>query len=148
MKSIKKLTLIACLVLLGALVGANGTAQAAESFQLIVNSGNPVASMDAKDVAKLFIKRVSAWDDGVSADPVDQAPDSAVREAFSETVHGRSVTAVKSYWQKQIFSGRGVPPPELSSDAAVVDFVKKNRGAIGYVSAGADVSGVKVITLK
>lgn len=148
MNTIKKFTLTVCLVLLGSLLGLSGPANAAESFKLIVNSGNPVASMDTKDVAKLFIKRVSTWDDGTSADPVDQAPDSAVREAFSETVHGRSVTAVKSYWQKQIFSGRGVPPPELSSDAAVVDFVKKNRGAIGYVSAGADVSGVKVITLR
>jgi hypothetical protein len=32
------------------------------------------------------------------------------REGFSKEVHGRSVTAIKSFWNQQIFAGRQVPP--------------------------------------
>jgi hypothetical protein len=33
-----------------------------------------------------------------------------------------------------IFSGKAVPPPALDTDAAVVEFVRRNPYAVGYVS--------------
>ena len=78
--------------------------------------------------------------------PVDLSANSPVREAFSLAIHERDVNAVKSYWQRQIFSGRGVPPPEKASDSEVLAFVRANPGAVGYVSSGTAVgSGVKVL---
>ena len=47
-----------------------------------------------------------------------------------------------------IFSGRGVPPPELDSDEAVIRFVLKYPGAIGYVSAGADIGAAKPLHVR
>ena len=46
------------------------------------------------------------------------------------------------------FSGRGVPPPQLDSDEAVLRYVRARRGAIGYVSQAAATSGVKVIGVR
>ena len=80
--------------------------------------------------------------------PVDLKPDSAVRRRFSEHVLNRSVAAVKSYWQQRIFSGRGVPPPELESEQAVLAYVTKHRGAVGYVSTTAEVGNVRVIRIE
>jgi len=71
-----------------------------------------------------------------------------VRRRFSEQVLNRSVTAVRSYWQQIIFSGRDVPPPELGGDAEVLEFVKKHVGAIGYVSGAASTNGAKVIAVR
>ena len=58
------------------------------------------------------------------------------------------MSSVENYWQQQIFSGRGSPPPIKASDQEVLAFVAANPGAIGYVSADADTSAVKTITLK
>ena len=69
-------------------------------------------------------------------------------ESFAQTVHGRSGSAVKSYWQKRLFSGRGVPPPEMGSNAEVVAYVERNPGAIGYVRAGQALRGVKRIDVR
>ena len=81
-------------------------------------------------------------------EPADQAADSSVRSAFSMKVHGKSVGAVKSFWQRQFFSGRATPPPELSSDEEILSFVRSHPGAIGYVDAGVQVgSGVKAVRL-
>jgi hypothetical protein len=38
-----------------------------------------------------------------------------------------------------------VPPPQMKSDREVLDYVKANRGAIGYVSRRAPLKGVKVL---
>ena len=58
---------------------------------------------------------------------------------------GRSVGAVRAYWQHVVFSGRDVPPPQLASDAEVVKYVATHEGAVGYVSGSAPVEGARVV---
>ncbi len=72
---------------------------------------------------------------------------SATREAFSNEVHGRNVGAIRSYWQQAAFSGAGTAPVERSNDAEIIDFVKANAGAVGYISASSEATGVKVISV-
>jgi ABC-type phosphate transport system substrate-binding protein len=128
------------------LVGAP-TLAATPSFRVIVNPSNRQASASRDFLVELFLKKITRFDDGEVVRPVDQRPDSAVRRAFSESVLKRSVLVVKTYWQQRIFSGRGVPPPELDSDAAVVDYVRKHRGGIGYVSGACELGGTKVLAV-
>ncbi len=59
----------------------------------------------------------------------------------------RSVSSIKNYWQRQIFSGKESPPPEVGSDAAVISFIKSHPGGIGYVSSKAPLDSVKVLSL-
>jgi ABC-type phosphate transport system substrate-binding protein len=130
-----------------ALLCAAGTAAAAD-YKVVVNEANGVSSISRGDLAKIFLKKSGKWSDGSKADPVDLVADSPARASFSEDVLGKSVSAIKSYWQRLVFSGRGVPPAEKPSDAEVVAYVKKTPGAVGYVSAGADVAGVKVLDIR
>jgi ABC-type phosphate transport system substrate-binding protein len=118
------------------------------AFRVVVNSDNRASSITQELLASLFLKKVSHWDTGARAQPVDQQPSSAVRQHFSQTVLKRSVAAVRSYWQQRIFSGRGVPPPALDSDQAVISYVRKEKGAVGYVSPNARLDGVKVLAVK
>jgi len=121
----------------------------AASFVVIVNARNPAASTEQQFLADAMLKKASRWADGEAVRPADLRPDSAVRRAFSLSVIKRPVAAVRSYWQQCIFSGRDVPPPELDSDAAMVRYVAKQRGALGYVSATAPLAdGVKVISVR
>ena len=141
MKKLATVTL-ALLLLVSAMPG-----RAAEGFQVIVNPGNPVSSLSRDLVSRIFLKKVAKWDSGLAAAPVDQDGGSAVRAAFSKVVHGKSASAVASYWQQQIFAGREIPPAEKAGDAAVIAFVKNSPGAIGYIS-GAAPSEVKVVVLQ
>ena len=103
-----------------------------------------VSSMaGAGDITGTIIK----WSDGTKVLPVDQSTSSSVRSDFSKSIHGKPVSSIESYWQRRIFSGRGVPPPEKKSDKQVINYVKDNPGAIGYVSSKAKLSGVKVIRI-
>jgi ABC-type phosphate transport system substrate-binding protein len=122
-------------------------AQSDYSFVVVVNATNPTAALPRSAVALLFLKR-AAWSDGQRALPVDLREDSQTRRDFTKLVHQKSIMAIRSYWQQQIFSGREVPPPEKRTDAEVLEFVRANPNAIGYVSAAADLGdGVKILNL-
>ncbi len=117
-------------------------------FQVIVARANPVSSISRAGLSSVFMKRTRTWPDGLPIVPVDQPATSRTRELFSRSVHGKSVAYVTRYWHRLIFSGRGIPPIEMPSDAAVIEFVRANRGAIGYVdrrtAAGDDVRVIAV----
>jgi ABC-type phosphate transport system substrate-binding protein len=112
-------------------------AASAQDFKVIVNASNSVSSLTVDAAAQYFLKKKTTWPGGQPVQPVDLTDESAARRAFTKAVLKKDVAAVKSYWQTQIFSGRAVPPPEKSSDAAVLAYVEANPGAIGYVSAAA-----------
>jgi ABC-type phosphate transport system substrate-binding protein len=131
-----------------ALLAAPRTRASSPSFRLIVNPANAVASVDRKFVADAFLKKTTRWPSGEPIRPVDLGSESSTRRRFSDDVLGRSVAAVKSYWQQMIFSGRAVPPPELESDEEVIRYVAKYPGAVGYISGAGDTAGVRVLVVK
>jgi ABC-type phosphate transport system substrate-binding protein len=122
--------------------------RAEEPYQVVVNAGNSTASLSKEKLAAYFLKKETRWGDGSKVAVVDRAPGAAVRAAFSKSVLGKDVAAVKSYWQRLLFSGKETPPAELDSDREVIDFVAKSPGGIGYVAAGADLpAGVKALRI-
>ena len=123
-------------------------AQSGKSYQLVVNNNNSITSLSKDRVKKIFTKKLTKWDNDSKIKPVDLPKNSTVRSKFTKDVFNKSVSAMKAFWQRQIFSGKGVPPPEKKNNAAVIEYVKNNSGAIGYVSTNADISGVKKVTIK
>ena len=120
----------------------------ANAFMIVVNDHNATTTMSRALVSRYFLKKVSRWDSGAVALPVDLPADSPVRDAFSRHVLSKSVSSIRAYWQQQIFSGRDVPPPEKPDDASVLEFVRANPAAIAYVSSVATLpSGVRVLTV-
>ncbi|HEY0709254.1 MAG TPA: hypothetical protein VGG33_20760 [Polyangia bacterium] len=118
------------------------------AFQIVVHGDHPEDSIDGRFLARAFLKKSTTWPDGSTVRPVDQRMDSRVRQRFSEVVLQRSVVAVRNYWQQLIFTGRAVPPPELDSDDAVIRYVLRYRGAVGYVAGTANVGSAKVLRIR
>jgi hypothetical protein len=130
---------------LGMLVSSRASGETPADFLVVVHPEQPSESAAREFLADAFLKRTTRWRGGEAINPVDLRADSRVRKAFSARVLNRSVAAVRSYWQQRIFSGRGVPPPELDSDEAVVRYVISHPGAVGYVSGGAKLDRARVL---
>jgi ABC-type phosphate transport system substrate-binding protein len=139
--------LIALIVALP-LVTAPPVVAAEPAIIVIVNPENPATSLDRKFVTAVFLKKRTRWGNDATIKPVDLGSGSTVRRQFSEGILGRSVSAVRRYWSQLVFSGRGVPPPELARETDVVAYVLSHAGAIGYVSEHADLKGAKVVQLR
>lgn len=131
------------------LAGGTARAQDANGYQVIVNASNPVAELPRVEVSRWFLKQSTKWPDGKVVVPLDQSTRSEVRAAFSLGVHKQPLPAIESYWQKQIFSGRTVPPFVKVGDAEVMAYVAGNSASIGYVSGNATlIPGVKAVKIK
>jgi ABC-type phosphate transport system substrate-binding protein len=131
-----------------ALLAALAAPASAAAFKVIVNEANASASVSKDELRAIYTGKSTRWANGQKAEPADLVPEAAAREAFSEAVLGKPVSAVQSNWQRLIFSGKGVPPPELANDRDVVTFVRRSAGAVGYVSDAAAVDGVKVVPVR
>jgi ABC-type phosphate transport system substrate-binding protein len=117
----------------------------ADVLRVIAHPRTPASTVDRKFVTDAFLKKRTRWNDDLAIRPVDLGPSSSVRRRFSDDILGRSIEAVRRYWSQQVFSGRGVPPPQVDSEAAVVEYVPTHPGAIGYVTETTDVRGAKVL---
>lgn len=121
---------------------------APSAYVVIIHPDNPMQSLDRRELSDLFLKRVTIWPNDEAVRPIDQLSTSEVRRSFVTDVLKRSVSAVRSYWQQILFSGRGLPPPELESDEAVIEYVLRYRGAVGYVSPHAQLGEAKVLRVE
>jgi TonB family protein len=115
-------------------------------YRIVVNPSNPVSSLSKNEVSKLFLEKTT-WDSGAPAAPVDLLAVSPVREGFSKDVLGLSVDEAVDRIREAARVGGGNPPPAMASDREVLAYVRLKPGAIGYVSLGADITGVKVIAV-
>ncbi len=106
-------------------------------------------SVDRATVRRVFLVRQRFWDDGSPARPVNLDARSGVRDVFSRRVLGGPTGDFSDYWNDLWFHGTS-PPPTLASDQAVLLFVARTRGAIGYVnarSARSPPAGVRVVLI-
>lgn len=117
---------------------------AVAEIAVVVNPAN-ASAIDAAAASRIFLGKMKSFGDGSQAEPVAQAAGSAVTEEFNDKVLKKSASQLKAYWAKLVFTGKGTPPKELSSDAEVIAAVAANPNMIGYVSASAVDGSVKVV---
>lgn len=142
----RAIALATLVVALAAGPGAGG-AQAPDGYKVIVHPASQLSSVSKKELTAVYLKKTTRWSDGTPATPVDLLEGAQARDRFSREVLGKPANAVRAYWNQMIFSGRNVPPAEKVTDAAVLDYVRRTPGAVGYVSADAPTPGVKVVNI-
>ena len=116
-------------------------------IRVIANSRVMVTSVSPEDLKSIFLGTKTSVADGSHVEPV-LLQSGAAHEAFVKQYVGKTATTLVSYYRSLVFTGKGTMPPMLASDAEVVKYVAKTRGAIGYVSGEADTDSVKILEVK
>src|SRR5438093_9299346 len=91
------------------LVAPAALADDATAYKVIVNPQNPADAIGKEQLSQMFLKKLSKWPNGQAVAPAEPAEGSPAREAFCRDVHGKSASALKSYWSRLVFAGREVP---------------------------------------
>jgi len=112
---------------------------------VIVNAANPVQKMTSDEVAALYLARSRTFSTGEFALVFDQPRDSALRQQFFKLVANMAIGQVNTYWSRLMFSGQEMPPQVLPNEQAVIDIVRRNPGAIGYVSTPPKEASVRAV---
>jgi hypothetical protein len=121
------------------------TAHAAE-FKVIANNSVSASSVSSGDIKDVFLLDKDSLAGGhVLPVLIKGGP---AHEAFLKAYLGKSDAALQAFYRSLVFTGKGSMPKTLTSDAEVVAYVAKTKGAIGYVSASASAEGVKTLQVR
>ena len=121
-------------------------AASAQSVVLVASPDVPVDSISASDLKNIFLGKKTSWDNGGKITFFTNG--GAAHDAFLKDYVGKSPSQFSTFWKKQVFTGKGKMPDTAGSDQDMVTMVAGTGGAIGYVSAGADINGLKAIAVK
>jgi ABC-type phosphate transport system substrate-binding protein len=135
------------MVLAALVIGAAAphVAVAQEAIAVIANRSNPIDSVTAADLQRLYMGAATVFPNRERVVLFEQA---GLRESFYRTVLNMSADRVKRHWIGIVFAGSSATPPKSVTDAKDVrNFVKYRRGAIAFVDARAVDSSVKVLAV-
>jgi len=127
-----------CLALL--LVG-----QASAGVAVIVAPGSNLETLSRSQLKAIFLGKVKRLPNGDIARPANQENKSPVFDAFNKKVLGKNSGKVLKYWAARVFSGKGIPPRVVKGDQAMIDFVRSEKGAIGYIDSASVSTKVKAL---
>jgi ABC-type phosphate transport system substrate-binding protein len=113
-----------------------GAGMARADVVAVVSAKSPVGAISRDQVMDIFLGKSSHFPDGSLAVPIDLTESSPTREEFYLKFAGKSPAQLKAHWSKIIFTGRGQPPKEVASPAAMKKRLLDDPGAIGYVEQG------------
>ncbi len=114
---------------------------------VITNSGTALDEISADDLKSIFLRTKMALKGGVHVEPVVEKSGPA-HSAFLRSYLSKTDVALQIYYRSLVFSGQGAMPATVGSDAEVVAFVEKTRGAIGYVGPATDIGSAKTLRVR
>jgi ABC-type phosphate transport system substrate-binding protein len=114
---------------------------------IITNPGTPLQEISAEDLKSIFLRTKTSVRGGTHMEPV-VAKSGPAHIEFLRSYLGKTDAALQIYYRSLVFSGQGSMPIAVGSDAEVVAFVEKTRGAIGYVDPSVAIGSAKSLRVK
>lgn len=117
----------------------------AEELLIIANpSVNVAGPLSLNQIAAIYLLRVTTWPDDSHIVPVNWEATSELRAKFTSGVLQQDNASLVAYWNEMHFMGKQ-PPVVQESERAMLAFIQKVPGSVGYISAGTPPIDVKVL---
>jgi TonB family protein len=118
----------------------------ATDVKVIANSSIRTDTISSSEIKRIFLLEANSLGDGTHVEPVLRRSGSA-HEAFLKEFLDTDDNTLHVYYGTLVFTGKAAMPKELDSDADIVKYVARTKGAIGYVSAETVPWGVKTLAI-
>jgi ABC-type phosphate transport system substrate-binding protein len=116
-------------------------------FQIIAHPGVDATTLTKSDAKNLLLGTKARWENGTIVRLAVLTGGKAHDEVISELTN-RTPDQFDKYWKKQVFTGKGVMPESAADDTAMLAYVAKTPGALGYISSQTEAHGVKILTIQ
>jgi ABC-type phosphate transport system substrate-binding protein len=115
---------------------------------IITNNNNPTNQISTAQLRNIYIGNKISWDDGSLIHLADYSADSKIRKEFCDEFLNLSPRKVSMLWIKVSLSGKSVPPQIFRDEKELIDYIKNNDRAIGYISSAYDLPpDIKVLKI-
>jgi hypothetical protein len=103
---------------------------------IIVNKENTVEKLTVGEVKLYWLRKIKKrWPElNKNIKPVDRKTTNPEQDAFYAKVLGMSAADVDTYFSQRQYEAAEKPQDKFATDAAVIDFVSEEAGAIGFVN--------------
>lgn len=117
-------------------IALSAFAPATPEISIIVNKENTISKLTAGEVKLYWLRKIKKrWPDmNKNIKPVDRKSSCSEQEAFYSKVLGMSASDVETYFTQKQYESAEKPQDKFTSDAAIIDFVADEAGAIGFVN--------------
>src|SRR6202051_3312429 len=105
----------------------------AADVKIVANPSVRADSITPAELRSVFLEDRRSLDDGSHVEPV-LAKGGAAHEAFLRQYVGKNDDDLRPYNRPRVVTGRGSMPKFLDSDAEIINYVSRTKGAVGYVS--------------
>lgn len=112
---------------------------------VVVNARSGVEKLTQEEIVNIFLGRYRQLPSGIVALPVDHPPTAPIRARFYALLVDKDLAEINAYWARLIFSGKTSPPRQALSTADVIDWLARQKGAIGYLERGQADARVKIV---
>lgn len=116
---------------------------------VVVNANNPIDALTLKEIKQLYFGRMRRFPGvNMDVDLLDREESSATYQSFYKYVMEIDSNRLKRYRARYLFSGQGRLPETVGDDAALVEVVRRNTNALGYIEVTSEITlpnGVRVV---
>lgn len=128
------------------LVGDGALLAQTGSIFVVANSSVSVSTIAHDDVREIFLGTQHSLSNGSRVTPV-LLSGGPVHESFLKSYLGKSPEAFRTWWLRMVFTGQGLLPKTFASEADLVDYVGRTRGALGYATRASLRGTVKCVAI-
>lgn len=112
---------------------------------IVCNPALPVADkIDKTTLARIFTGR-AVQIDGINVLPVNLTAANGERRIFVHQILQQSDDEYVAYWLVRKSIGKGTPPQEFLTAKEVVQYIRTNPGAIGYIDEQQIEPGIRIL---
>ncbi len=130
------LLLVSCLLLLPFTVRAR--------VSIIVNHDVAENSISSSDIKSIFTNKLPKWEDGKKINIIILTDREPTEYFLRQYIH-KSLSQFKTYWLKQVFTGKAIMFKSARSPEELLEMVNSTPGGIGFIDSKKVDKRVKVI---
>ena len=119
---------------------------------VVASSSIPGKTLDRSDIKAVFLgKKSQIGGENVVVVTLDHGE---VHQEFLKEVVGKTSSQFSTHWKRIVFTGKGRMPRAFKSEAELLSYVSKTKGAVGYARRAAAEEapladdGVKIMAVK
>ncbi len=132
------------LIVLGLAAALIPFSSAWADLYIIANKDLSAAQLDKEDIAAIYLLKKKHWENGEDIMPINLPAQADARTRFTAEIFDSTPDKLGSYWDKMLFKGE-TPPVTQNSEQAVILFVERIKGAIGYVETKPQSPQIKIL---
>lgn len=113
--------------------------------KVIANGQVKETELSKRDLRSIFTMKKKRWSDGNEISVFVLSDKHPLHSSFSKEILKTYPYHLRKIWDRQVYSGTGNAPIQLTSEQEMLETIKGTPYAIGYINKTDEIGLVKVI---